>query len=165
MSDEPKKSRQIIFATEVLPDLFHHTPVEMINLLASRGNDFLKFYWDIAGKQALPDSNSSIFGLNYDIRTFLKETTICLVTLPKPVREREAYFVSLIYRPYRRTPFLGITDATRVITLELDSTQASGTFLRDWDKRLLPERLGAGPEPRLEVFYKTVCDLIKDESR
>jgi hypothetical protein len=165
MPVKPSQSRQVVFTTQVLPDLFHHSPEEFINLLASKGNDFLKFYWDIAAKNAIPETNPSLFGLNYDIRTFLKETTICLITLPKPAEEREAYFVALIYRPYRRTPFLGISDTTKVIALDLDSTQTNGTFLREWDKHLLPDRLGAGPAPRLEDFYQTVCQLIRSESR
>lgn len=155
----------MIYATRILPDLFHGTPEEFIQLLDQRGNDFLRFYWEIASKDSLPGSNPSVFGLNYAVRTFLKETTICLITLPKPVREPEPYFAALIYRPYRRTPFLGIMDMTKVINLDWDSSQPEGTLLREWDKHLQPEPLRPGPAPKLENFYQAVCQLIRPESR
>lgn len=164
MPDESKKSLQLVFATEVLPDLFHHSPVEFIRLLTLKGNDFLKFYWNLAAKRTQTSVESPLFGLNYDIRKFLKQTTICLITLPQPTQEREAYFSALIYRPYRRTPFLIISDTTKVINLELDSSQPNGTFLREWDKHLLPERLGPGPEPKLYSFWESVTELIRSES-
>jgi hypothetical protein len=156
------KTQQMVFVSEVLPSLFHDTPEQFIRLLARDGNKFLRFYWDQAGKQFEESKRVSSFGLNYDLRKPGKNVGVVLITLPKPQVVSEAYFVALIYRPYRVTPILRISDITTVVALEyfLDKQGEPDTLLVEWTRKLMREEISKGPAPLLNEFYKAICDLI-----
>jgi len=159
------KTQQMVFVSEVLPSLFHDTPEQFIRLLARDGTKFLRFYWDEAGKRLEESKRISSFGLNYDLRKPGKNIGVVLVTLPKPQAESEAYFVALIYRPYRVTPILRISDITKVVALEyvLNPEGETDRLLVEWTRKLTREEISKGPEPVLNEFYTTICDLIAGE--
>jgi hypothetical protein len=164
MSAKPEKTHQMIFESEVLPSLFHATPEQFIQLLERDGNKFLHFYWNEAGKKIPQPERTSSFGLNHEIRRPARHKTVILVSLPQPQVEGEAYFVGLAYRPLRVTPFLFISDTTKVIALKrvLTAQEEPGTLLVEWDRKLHQELLGPGPEARLNDFYAAVLAFIKE---
>ncbi len=155
-------SQQDIFVSRVLPSLFHSAPDEFMHYLSRDGNKFLRFYWEQAGKDERAAQPSSALGLNYDIREPFAKTTVALITLPRSARANTCY-VAAVYRPLRRTPFLGISDTTKVISLELVRSDPAGqeTRLVEWSRRLEAELLGSGPAPHLEEFYEAVCEIVK----
>jgi hypothetical protein len=155
-------SQQDVFVSRVLPSLFHSAPDEFIHFLSRDGNKFLRFYWEQAGKDERAGQPSSALGLNYDIREPFAKTTVALISLPKTAGAKTC-FVAAVYRPLRRTPFLGISDTTKVITLELARKDPADqeTRLVEWSRRLEAELLGSGPAPQLEAFYEAVCEIIK----
>ncbi|MCL4559497.1 MAG: hypothetical protein M1281_02640 [Chloroflexi bacterium] len=159
MPDTPGKTQQMIFTNEVLPSLFHTSPKEFLRFLNRDGNKFLRFYWDQAGKQLEVPLEAAPLGLTYDLRQPEEHTTVALIVLPKPRREGEAYFAALIFRPLRRTPFLGISDTTKVIILEQGS-QPGSVLLREWTRKMAPEVLPESAEPKLDAFYRAVCEII-----
>jgi hypothetical protein len=161
----PAKTQQSEFVSQVLPSLFHRTPEQFIRLLARDGNKFLRFYWDQAGADPAVGEKAATLGLNYDIREPFPHTQVVLITLPKPVVPTDAYFVALVYRPLRKTPFFGVSDTTKIIALETVGTAegAQQTLLREWTKKMTSESLGAGPAPRLEAFYETIRTLLAPE--
>ena len=156
------RTQPVIFETEVLPSLCHDSPEQFLYYLSRDGNKFLQFYWNEAAKNIDEKQRVPFFGLNYEIHQPSKSVTIVIITLPEPRLAPEAYFVALIYRPLRRTPFLNISDTTMVITLERasDENGQPATLLVEWDRKLRYEQLGAGPGPSLRDFYRVVCNLI-----
>ena len=103
--------------------------------------------------------------MNYDLRKPGKNIGVVLITLPKPHTESEAYFVALIYRPYRVTPILRISDVTKVLALEHvpNPEGEPGTLLVEWTRKLTREEISTGPAPVLNEFYRTIYDLIAGE--
>jgi hypothetical protein len=160
-----QQSQQKMFVSQVLPDLFHTTPQQFLQLLGRDGTKFLRFFWDEVGKKATGDEHNSPFGLNFDIRRPRRSVTIALVTLPKPSQEGEAYYVALIHRPYRITNFFGVSDTTKVLTLEsaYDSQGIERLLLVEWTRKLRREPLRRLPgEPNREDFYAEVLEVIKE---
>jgi hypothetical protein len=156
-------THQIEYATRVLPSLFHTTPKDFLYYLSRDGNQFLRFYWDQAGATQAESCRSSPFGLNYDIRKPDPNTTVVLVSLPKPKIISEAYYTALIYRPLRTALFWGVSDATMVVTLDLaeGSQREQTTILREWSSKLEGKLISDGPEPSLANFYQSILDLIQ----
>jgi hypothetical protein len=157
-------THQIEYATRVLPSLFHTTPKDFLYYLSRDGNQFLRFYWDQAGATQTESDRYSPFGLNYDIRKPDPNTTIVLVSLPKPKMASEAYYAALIYRPLRTALFWGVSDATMVVTLELAEALPwkQTTILREWSSNLEGKFLADGPEPSFDNFYQAILALIHE---
>lgn len=164
MSENRIKTQQEAFVSEALPALFHATPEDFLLFLERDGNKFLRFYWDQAGSAPNVVKKENSFGLNHQVRQPFAHTTVVLISLPKPSQAPEAYYAALVYRPLRRSPMLMVSDTTSVITLEAAEAgpEAAGTRLREWDKKLQCEDLGPGPQPKLEEFYRKVCEMVKD---
>jgi hypothetical protein len=162
MNEISVKSQQEVFVSRVLPSLFHSAPDEFIRYLSRDGTKFLRFYWEQAEKDEQTGARSSALGLNYDIRQPFPSTTVILITLPRPAGARSC-FVAAVYRPLRRTLFTGVSDTTKVISLEMagDRSSQPATQMVEWSRKLGSETLGPGPEPHLEEFYQAVCALIK----
>jgi hypothetical protein len=158
MSLQKTDSQARIFCARVLPSLFHGTPEQFLGLLHRDGNKFLRFYWDLAGKD-LPDQlRSDAFGLNYVMRAPSQFTVIALISLPEPQNEGDTHYMALIYRPNRRLFF--VSDMTKIISLEKtlpgDPTSPA-TRMVEISRRLERETLRTAPvEPRLEEFYQAV---------
>ncbi len=159
MNETAVKTQQDVFVSRVLPSLFHSAPDEFIHYLSRDGTKFLRFYWEQAAKDEQTGARSNALGLNFDIREPFPKTTVVLITLPRSAGARTC-FVAAVYRPTRRTPFLGLSDTTKLIALEQDGDGAA-TRLVEWNRRLGSESLGVGPQPLLEEFYDAVCELIK----
>jgi len=100
--------------------------------------------------------------LTYEIRQPIPSTLVALVILPQPRIEKEAYFAAMIYRPHRVTPFLRISDTTKMLVLEyrLNREGQPITVLIEWSKRQKYLLIGRGPEPELEAFYGAVLEQL-----
>ncbi len=158
------RDQQTDFVSQAITDLFHTSPDEFLFLLNRDGTKFLRFYWDQVGKRLPSTQLVPPFGMNYDIRTPWRGATVALITLPKPKKETEAYFVALVYRPNRVTPIFRISDTTMVVALEYrtDSMGNDSTLLVEWTRRFERELLNLNPEPTLDTFYEAVLDEIKE---
>jgi hypothetical protein len=159
---QPTLTHQMGFVYEALASLFHNSPEEYFKLLSRDGTKFLRFYWDEAGKNAEGARRMDSFGLNYEFRSPERFTTVLLVSLPRPLVDGEAYFTAQVYRPLRRTPFLGVSDITRMYSLELAKTQPDGTRLREHTRRFRTVDHGPGPAAVLDDFYNTVLKLMEN---
>ncbi len=163
MPEIRSKTQQEAFVSKALPSLFHTTPEDFLRYLNQDGNKFLRFYWDKAGSEPGVVKKENSFGLNHQVRQPFPHVTVVLITLPKPSEPPEAYFAALVFRPQRRSPILMVSDTTMVVALEMAAVpgESTETRLREWTKKLQGEDLGPGPQPKLEEFYKVVCDLVK----
>jgi len=159
-----ERTQQRVFVEEALTTLFHRTPEHFLGFLNRDGNIFLRFYWDRVG-QNLKLPKTIPYGLDFEFRKPERRATIALITLPEPKVDREAFFVALIYRPYRVTPFLLLSDTTKIIVLERhdELEDGPGTLLVEWTRRMEREVLGKGPLPVLEHFYRAVIHLVYGE--
>lgn len=161
-----EKTQAMQFASVALPELFHTSPEQFITYLTRDGNRFLRFYWEQAAKIIREMPGASSFGLNYEIRRPFKkrDTVVVLVTLPKPKVQGETYYLGLVYRPHRVTPFLRISDTTSVLALELDQPLSGepSTLLVEWTRRLVRDKIGQGPAPDLAEFFKVVIERVRD---
>jgi hypothetical protein len=162
MSLAIEKTQQLEFVSQVLPALFHNTPVQFIGFLARDGNKFLKFYWDQAGKHLGDGLPEGSFGLNYDIRKPNPQTTVVLVILPAPQVPGESYFAGLIFRPLRMPSLFRPAEPTQVITLDAPDLgdPACRPVLAEWTRRLGRHEIGPGPQPHLEEFYQAVLGML-----
>ena len=162
-SSSPSLTHQMAFVAEALANLFHNSPGEYLKLLGQDGTKFLRFYWDEVGKNTAGAVRADAFGLNFEIRVPSSYETHVLITLPRPLIAGEAYFVVQVYRPLRHTPFLGVSDITRMYALELDPSVESGTRLREYTRRFRQVDAGPGPAPQPEEFYSAVMQILKNE--
>ncbi len=158
------RDQQTDFVSQALTDLFHTSPEQFLFLLNRDGTKFLRFYWDQVGKRLPSSQLVTAFGLNYDIRKPQNNTSVALITLPKPKREPEAYYVALVYRPNRVTPIFRISDTTMVIALEYrtGAMDEDSTLLVEWTRRLEREPLNVSPEPTLDAFYEAILQEIEE---
>lgn len=159
---EMNRSRQYVFVSEALVELFHTTPRDFFKYLNQDGNIFLRFYWDRVGKELKLPPQAAPVTLNYEIRQPSPETIIALIILPIPKYEKEAYFSAMVYRPFRVTPILRISDTTKMLVLEyrLDHNGQPCTVMSEWSKRRKYYVIGKGPEPELEAFYSAVLEQL-----
>ena len=164
MSTTIQLSQQAEFVSKALPDLFHNSPQQFMQLLGRDGTKFLRFYWDEAGKKIDGAEKVNPFGLNFDIRRPRRSVTIAMITLPKPSKEGEAYYVALIFRPYRITNFFGISDTTKMLVLESasDSQGNERPQFVEWTRKLKREALGVMSVIDREEFYAKVLEEIKE---
>lgn len=160
---QPRKTHQMEFVSDALASLFHNSPGEYLTFLNRDGTKFLRFYWDKVGEKIEGARRVDSYGLNYEFRTPEKNTTVVLVTLPRPLVDGESFFAAQVYRPLRRTPFLGISDITRMFTLDRDDESPSGTYLREWSRRFRLVEIGPGPAPELDAFYEAVMAYLASE--
>lgn len=164
MSTTVQQSQQKGFTAQALPDLFHQAPDQFLFLLERDGTKFLRFYWDQVGKNLALEEKISPFGLNFEIRQPQRSVKITLITLPKPRLEGEAYYEALVFRPYRFTGFFGVSDTTKVISLEygFDSLGNERPLMVEWDKKLRREPVRPISEPTKEGFFAAVLKEIKN---
>lgn len=162
---EVERTQQRVFVEEALTTLFHRTPEQFLGFLNRDGNVFLRFYWDRVGQNLKLSQKVIPYGLDFEFRKPERRATIALVTLPEPQVNREAYFVALIYRPYRVTPILMLSDTTKMIVLERRDEPAGepATLLVEWTRRMEREVIGPGPPPVLKDFYRDVIRLVYGE--
>lgn len=158
------KNQQTDYVSQALTDLFHTSPEQFLFLLGRDGTKFLRFYWDQVGKKLPSDQLVEPFGLNYDIRNPSRNTTVGIITLPRPQRESEAFYAALVYRPNRITPIFRISDTTTVLSLEywLDAQGKDSTLLVEWTRRLERESLNVSPEPNRDAFYEAVLQEVME---
>lgn len=158
MTAQSAETQARIFCARVLPSLFHHTPEHFLGLLQRDGTKFLRFYWDLAGKDLPAQLRSDAFGLNYVLRAPSPLTVVALISLPEPQNEGDTHYMALIYRPNRRLFF--VSDTTKIISLEKVSRGEPSrpeTRMIEISRRLERETLRTDPvEPRLEDFYQAV---------
>ena len=89
--------------------------------------------------------------------------TVSLITLPKPQVISEAYFIALIYCPWKLNFFLKQKVIPRFLLLEYSVPHGYGnqsTVLHEWTADGRHINLGYGCEPTLEAFYEAICNLL-----
>jgi hypothetical protein len=154
----PKRdSQHYVFAYKAIPILFHNQSKDFLTYLDRDGVEFLKFYWNYVATETDEEGKSSPEGLAYEIREVEGGRKMVLVTMPRPHKPPEAYFLALITPPPKRS-FLPWQNHARVIGLEYHS---EGTHLCDLTPRAIRVDQGTGPRPVLEDFYRAVCQMIK----
>lgn len=155
-----EKTQSQAFVNDALPELFHRNPVTFVRLLERDGTRLLRFYWDEAGKRVSPAGLRDPFGLNYLTHHPNQRTTIYLITLPEPELFGEAYFVALVYRPYR--VLILSSDVSSVYSLERIPSEKSGedTLLVEWTKRLHRVEIRKGIPPEKAAFLQAVWEEL-----
>jgi hypothetical protein len=120
----------------------------------------LRFYWDEAGKRVGSTGLRDSFGLNYLTYQPNRRTTIYLITLPEPKLFGEAYFVALVYRPYR--VLILSSDVSGMYSLERIPSEKGGedTLLVEWTKRLHRIEICKGVLPEKGAFLQAVWNEL-----
>jgi hypothetical protein len=154
----PKRdSQHYQFAYKAIPILFHNQSKDFLKHLEQDGVKFLKFYWDYIATETDDEGKSSSDGMGYEIRKIEDGKKMVLLTLPRPRKPPEAYFLALITPPPKRS-LLPWQNHARVVGLEYHS---DATHLCDLTPRAIRVDQGIGPRPVLEDFYIAVCKLMK----
>ncbi|MEJ5314719.1 MULTISPECIES: hypothetical protein [Anaerolinea] len=155
-----EKTQSQAFVNEALPELFHRNPDTFVRLLERDGTRLLRFYWDEAGKRVGSTGLRDSFGLNYLTYQPNRRTTIYLITLPEPKSFGEAYFVALVYRPYR--VLILSSDVSGVYSLERIPSEKGGedTLLVEWTKRLHRIEIRKGVLPEKGAFLQAVWNEL-----
>jgi hypothetical protein len=154
----PKKdSQHYQFAYKALPILFHNQSSDFLTYLARDGVEFLKFYWNYVATETDDDGKSPADGMAYEVREIAGGQKLVLITLPKPRKPPEAYFLAMLTPPVKRS-VLPWRNYARVVGLEY---HLDGTHLCDLTPRALRVDQGIGPRPVLEDFYKAARKLMK----
>ena len=157
---EPK-SQPIAFAYEALPELFHNDPHSFLTYLRRDKMNFLRFWWDYVGKNTGSKGESSADGLAFSIRELDTGITVTIISLPKPAKPKEAYYLALVLPKAKGGIFIK-KDLTRIFTLEyrLGQDGSEKTIIGEVTPRLKHFDFGPGTEPTLEAFRDAVDNII-----
>jgi hypothetical protein len=149
-----------MFAFEVLPLLFHNETEKCINLIRKDGNDFLTFWWDRAGVNLDASKRSAPDGLESEIRPYSDGREIALVKLPFPKKSPEAFYLGLVTRP-KKLSIWPWRNLARVFALsKTSSDDPQNTVLAELTRTARYVAVGKGPQPSMNAFYKTICDIL-----
>jgi hypothetical protein len=157
------------FVHRLLPALFYGDPTRFVNSLAGGKSDFLRFLWERVGEREVKAKSKRIpaTGLDCEIRELEDGTFVGLIVLPEPEGLTEAYFVAVVYWPFREKLFSEQAAIARFITLEYGWDYEKGvprTVLCEWEPDRRHSNRGNGPEPTLGAFFETVCRLVDSEA-
>lgn len=154
-----------LFAHRYLPNEILHTPAQFLRLARRPdAEEQLQHGWKLTDFRASRQSKGApplaADGLRCEVRD-VPNYTIILVTLPKPERFAEAYFVAGLIGPAppRRWGLFAVEPTSHVFTLEHARPEADGsprTVLGAWDLRGTHINMGTGPPPDPERFLAAV---------
>jgi hypothetical protein len=156
-----KKEQSLVFSYEALPELFHTDPHGFLVYLRRDRLNFLRFWWNYVGENTGHKEPTSNEGLDFTIRELENGTTLTIIRMPDPVKEKGAYFVAMIL-PKARGGFLLRRDLTRILTLEnrMSPDGSSNTAIGEITPRLKHVIISKGPEPTQQAFNETVLKMI-----
>ena len=156
------KNQHMVFAYEAIPDLFHNDPQGFLTYLRRDRLNFLRFYWDFVGKNVGEKNQVSMEGLDFIVHELDTGVTLTIITMPKPTKSKEAYFLALIL-PKPKGGLLLRRDVTRVFTLEyrIDDEGNPKTVLGEITHRRMHAYMGNGPDPNYDNFKKIMLEIIK----
>lgn len=169
------REHHYVFAHRLVPAIFYLNPARFLQVLAARGEHFLRLLWKLARGRGIRAfvSQVSAKGLQHEILKLDEETTAALIVLPPPKRMAEAYFVAPVYRPRTRDGLPTRGGAlVRYVTLEwgIQVDLSPRTVLCEWvtsDKwqsDIQHVNHGDGPEPTPSAFLEAIRSLIEDRS-
>jgi hypothetical protein len=152
------------FTYQVLPDLFHTAPDQLLFYLERDGIKVINFYWNESAKNLPHSALEPAYGLSFEVRKPNPRATVVLIGLSLPQHPGDAHFIALCYRPYRVMPFGWLNDTTKVLILERTHAKDEdpASLLVEISRRHGREELGPGPQPELEGFYQAVLAQIAD---
>lgn len=161
-----KPSQHEMFSYEVIPLLFHHQTKDFFGYLERDGIKFLKFWWDRAGVNLDESLRSSSEGIDFEIRSLSDGRGVVLLTLPSPKKAPEAYYLVMIDHPAKRS-MLSWRNLARVFALSraVDEHGNPATKIAELTKSARYVEVKKGPQPSLNLFYKTVCELVEKKKK
>lgn len=144
----------------MIPQILFEDPRQFIAELAVIGKDHLTTIWDkLPNALTQIEERLSNAGLDCKIIKNDKKLTIYLITLPKPIKITEAYYIAIIYRPERLAP-IKQEGITRYITLELTGGDGNDAVLCEWTADDCHINHGKKLQPTAESFVHAIFDLI-----
>lgn len=158
---DKNRSHHFNFTYESVPFIFHSQPDDFFKYITKDGNKFLGFWWDHMGVRLGDELATDFPGMESEVREVPDHnSTIALLTLPKPKNFFEVYMMALVRVPKKRF-FVKIPN-TRVFVLEYvpHEQSSSGTYFGEITPRGKYVRAEEGPEPDLEVFYEKVKSVM-----
>jgi len=111
----PARWHHYFFAHSVLPGVFFGDPENFLYVLRRDGDDALLASWERVGRGLEKADLVSPAGLTHEMRKLEQDTTVALITLPRPRVSPEAFCVAAVYRPATQTD---ATATTRFFTME-----------------------------------------------
>ena len=112
-SGSPARGHHYFFAHQVLPAVFFHNPENFVSRLRREGDGVLLESWERVGRKLEDAVRVQPAGLTHKIRDIEGETTVVLITMPKPRVSPEAYCVAAVLQRASR-----LRTTTRFFTLE-----------------------------------------------
>jgi anti-anti-sigma factor len=161
-SDDP--TQHYIFAHRILPQIVHADPKKAQEILSGpAGADFLASLWRRVGESIPVAAHTPPNGLTLMTRTEADGTVIVVVTMPRPTRLAEAWFVAIVFTPGpRKLLFFQGPPMIRYFTLELGSNLSNNTprtVLCGWSKEGNHFNVGDGPPPEVEAFLARILAI------
>ncbi|MHC1782885.1 MAG: hypothetical protein AB9891_09030 [Anaerolineaceae bacterium] len=160
-----KKTQTYMFAFEAINTIFQRTPGDFDYYLERDGIKFLQFWWNKVGLDVPEGQRVEAKGLAYTHRKLEDGREVTLITLPKPTKAPEAYFLALIPKPLKHNYFFKWKNNTRLISLEykLDENDLPTTQLGEWTYRFNHFKIEGNCQADLEAFWRTVYDMYRSK--
>ena len=150
------------FAYQAMPILFHNSSRQFMTILEKDEIKFLEFWWDQTGKDVKEENRIPADGLSYEIRDYCEDKKIVLITLPRPKKVSEAYFLAMLTPPPKRywLPWKNLAQVFALQRGKIENGQVL-TRLVELTPRGMQRDVGPGSQPALFDFYAMVCDRLK----
>jgi hypothetical protein len=154
------------YSYEIIPLLFHNETRDFFGYLQRDGVKFLKFWWDRAGVNLDESLRSTSDGIDFEIRQIPDGREAVLLTLPTPKKSPEAYYLIMVDRPAKHSIF-SWRNLGRVFALSrsVDEHGTPNTKIAELTKTARYVEVKKGPQPSLNLFYKSVCEMLEDKKK
>jgi len=161
---ELPRGQHYTFAHQVLPRLFHADPGRFIASLSSGGDDLLHSLWDDVGKHVDQSELVAPEGLGHQIRKIQKWNNNCFDRAAGPQRAQQRHTLPRLYIALRKrgcSPDKGpLLVSSHWSVASTWRTRAQGLCCVSGPPAIFTATWASGPEPTLEAFFATVCNMI-----
>lgn len=150
----PPREHHYRFAHRALPHFARQRPEELRRILTDpRAFEFLRYLWDLIGKDLGPEKALPSVGLGCSLAEDTPQRTIAIVWMPEPVTPPEAWLAAVAFGP--------TVTGLRYFTLERSFGQR--TALCEWKADGAHANYGSGPGADADAFARAVVGILEKE--
>ena len=151
------------FAHKALPLLFFSSPAEIIQLLETRGTEFLDKVWNSLGPETEGADQIDSAGLAVHKAHLTRNLSCVILKLPTPKAMAEAHMVAALHQVPNAESSPQVPEMARYFTLErgYSPDETEHTVFCEWDEFGTHYNMGPGPRPDIDAFIARIAEAIE----
>lgn len=153
------RGHHYVFAHKLMPSLLFADPVNFLTMFSADPQRFLLQQWKSVHNLLGTDVRYiTPAGLSGEVRTLRGDTTIALITLPRPVFPPEAFFVAAVYRTHHDPLFTLVNFFA--LELSIPDDGKARTIFGEWTVLQDHKNYGDGGTPTVDRFWERVSEMV-----